>query len=53
MKNLIMFLALCGLTLTACSNNGETNSETPVETPQDSVSTTDTVPAYSDTTRPL
>jgi len=49
MKNLFMFMVLCGLTLTACSNNGET----PVETPQDSVSTTDTVPAYSDTIRPL
>jgi len=53
MKNLIMFLVLCGLTFTACSNNSENNSETPVETPQDSVSTTDTVPDYIDTTRPL
>jgi hypothetical protein len=53
MKNLFMLMVLCGLTLTACSNNGEDNGETPVETPQDSVSTTDTVPAYSDTIRPL
>jgi hypothetical protein len=52
MKNLFMFLVLCGLTMASCSNGGENSSETPVEVPQDSVSV-DTVPAYTDTVRPL
>ena len=52
MKNLFMFLVLCGLTMTSCSNGGENSSETPVEVPQDTVSN-DTVPPYTDTIHPL